>query len=111
MVHYVCDLPTVLKELGCLELLVLDGQNTDSGAFHKGATFEGIQQFTVNKNLLFPILQNCRVTKTPHELDLLRYACRISAEAHIEVMKAVLLSLHKLLLTFPRPSLVCLNMN
>jgi len=34
------------------------------------------------------VLSECRVTKTKHELDLMRYVCRISADAHKEVMKA-----------------------
>jgi len=84
---YVNQLAEKLKESGCKEVLVLYGQNTDSGSYHVPAHFDGIDHFKVDKDTLLPILSECRVTKTPHELDLMRYVCRVSAEAHKEVMK------------------------
>lgn len=67
---------------------VLDGVNTDSGARHAGATFDGIQKFTVDKEALFPVLSECRVQKTAKEINVMRYVCKLSAEAHKAVMRA-----------------------
>ena len=51
--------------------------------------FEGIEKFKINKDILHSEISECRVFKTDLELEVLRYACRISAEAHKEVMKNV----------------------
>jgi len=70
-------------------MLILHGQNTDSGSFHKGAQFAGIEEFQVDKKILFPLLSKCRVTKTQAELDVMRYVIKKSCEAHNLVMKSV----------------------
>jgi len=40
-------------------------------------------------SLLKPAIEQCRVTKTPYEVALIRKANQISTDAHINVMKAV----------------------
>ncbi|XP_071824482.1 xaa-Pro dipeptidase-like [Apostichopus japonicus] len=70
-------------------ILTLKGKNTDSGNYAEEATFTGIDKFTVNNSLLFPEIVECRVFKTAKELEILRYVCRISSEAHIEVMRKI----------------------
>lgn len=87
--HYTGEIETILKAKGCQTILVLHGKNTDSGSIHSGATFPGIENFKVDTEHLFPVLQECRVTKTPKEIDIMRYICRASAEAHCEIMKSV----------------------
>jgi hypothetical protein len=100
--HFVEDLPSVLKELGCTCVLTLDGVNTDSRARHSGADFPGKENFNENKTLLFPALQKCRKIKvskgeeilltarqSQKEIEVMRYVCKASAEAHKEVMKQV----------------------
>jgi len=64
-------------------------KNTDSGEFSKEAYFKGMEDFEVNNTVLYPELVECRVIKTQKEIELMRYACRISSQAHIEVMKRV----------------------
>nr|KAF6411272.1 peptidase D [Rousettus aegyptiacus] len=51
------------------------------------ATWMG--RFNVNNTILHPEIVECRVFKTDMELEVLRYANKISSEAHREVMKAV----------------------
>jgi Xaa-Pro dipeptidase len=63
------------------------GLNSDSGDYAKPATFPGIEKYSVDKDRLWPEIVECRVIKTALELDVLRYVCRVSSEAHIEVMK------------------------
>ena len=41
-------------------LYTLKGVNSDSGSYHKGATFEGIEKFRVDIERLFPLLSECR---------------------------------------------------
>jgi len=85
--YYVDEIEKVLTEIGCKTILVIHGQNTDSGENHYGAQFLGIEKFQVDLTALFPVIQQCRVIKTAQELDVMRYACKVSAEAHSEVMR------------------------
>lgn len=86
-VYYTDEIATVLGSLSPNSLLVLDGVNTDSGLTHAGATFEGIQNFTVDKTVLFPIMANLRVIKTDMEIAVMKYVTEVSSEAHRKVMK------------------------
>lgn len=63
------------------------GLNSDSGNYAKPATFPGIEKYRVDNGRLWPEMVECRVIKTPMELDVLRYVCRVSSEAHVAVMK------------------------
>lgn len=87
-VHYVDELENIFQELvGTTKLvLVLNGLNTDSAIESKAAHFEGIDKFHIDKCTLHPIISECRVFKTDLELDVMRYANRISSEAHKFVM-------------------------
>nr|XP_049700229.1 xaa-Pro dipeptidase isoform X1 [Helicoverpa armigera] len=85
-VHYVDELQTVLKSLKPEKLLTLCGPNTDSGLTAKEASFEGIDEFQVDNETLFPIIAELRVVKTPVEIEVLRYVCKISSDAHKQVM-------------------------
>lgn len=87
-VHYVDELKSVLEsKCGAgRQLYVLHGQNTDSGNTHSGASFAGITDFKVDKEALFSELVECRVVKTQKEIDLMRYVCKMSSDAHTHVM-------------------------
>lgn len=87
-VYYVDELEKVFTELvGTSKLiLVLNGLNTDSGKESKAAHFEGMERFHVDKTTLHPIISECRVQKTDMELEVMRYANKISSEAHKFVM-------------------------
>ena len=55
---------------GDRKLYVLSGVNTDSGKSCSGAKFESMDEFKVDKSLIFPILVECRVKKTPEEIEV-----------------------------------------
>ncbi|XP_053608429.1 xaa-Pro dipeptidase [Plodia interpunctella] len=85
-VHYVDELRDVLKSLKPELLLTLSGPNTDSGLTAKEAVFEGIEEFQVDNDILFPIIAELRVIKTPAEIEVMRYVCKVSSDAHKQVM-------------------------
>ena len=58
----------ILKELNPDVLLTLYGLNSDSGSYSKPATFDGIGEFKVNKDLLHREISELRVFKTQYEL-------------------------------------------
>ncbi|CAF2940127.1 unnamed protein product [Rotaria sp. Silwood2] len=96
-VYYVDELEEVFNELvGKSKLiLVLSGLNTDSGSESKPAHFDGIEKFHVDKLTLHPIINECRVSKTDLELDVLRYTNKISSEAHKFVMLNIKDGMHE----------------
>ena len=51
------------------------------------ALFQGISEFETYKDLLYSHLCELRVFKTPEEIEVIRYANKISSEAHREVMR------------------------
>ncbi|CAM6022110.1 unnamed protein product [Sphagnum balticum] len=88
--HYVDEIHEVLKDSqrgGDWTLYLLHGQNTDSGNFSKPASFQGMEMFNTDLELLHPVLSECRVHKSKLELDVLRYANNVSSEAHVQVMR------------------------
>lgn len=79
-VHYVDELAEVLaskQQEPDWSLYLLHGKNTDSGSFSQPAEFEGMERFPVDKELLHPVLSECRVHKSPLEMDLMRYVCKV----------------------------------
>lgn len=70
-------------------LLTIHGINTDSGSKTKEAAFDGIGDFQVNNSILHPVMAELRVHKTDIELEVIRYANRISSEAHKAVMSSI----------------------
>ena len=83
------QLANILGSLQPKVLLTLKGLNTDSGLENFEATFAGVDQFTVDNSVLHKHIAECRVIKTPQELEIIRYTNRVSSEAHIEVMKSI----------------------
>lgn len=88
-VHFVPDISSVLSSKSPSVILTLYGLNTDSGKMSREAAFDGISEFNVNNSILHPEIAECRVTKSDLELEVLRYANRISSDAHKEVMRRI----------------------
>jgi len=65
----------------------LKGTNTDSGNSHSGAKFKGIENFKLDFDILYDELVETRVIKSDEEIELLRYAAKVSSDAHIHVMQ------------------------
>lgn len=88
-VFYVDEIVKILSRMEPSVLLTLGGVNTDSGLVNKAAMFDGISRFEVNDSLLHREISECRVIKTPMEIEVIRYANKISSEAHIQIMKKI----------------------
>ncbi|KAI4468929.1 xaa-pro aminopeptidase 3 [Holotrichia oblita] len=86
-VRYVDELNQLLLHKSPKLLLTLKGLNTDSGLIAEEASFDGIDKFTVDNTILFPIIAELRVIKTPLELEVMRYVTKASSEAHRKVMR------------------------
>jgi len=73
---------------------LLKGKNTDSGKVHQPfdhscLTKESLQKLKIDENKLWNSIVECRVTKTEKELDVMRYATKMSSDAHKHVMKTI----------------------
>ncbi len=71
-------------------VLVMEGTNSDSGNTYMSPKFKSpdlTQRVRVDKDILFPLLAECRVTKSPYELDLLRHCTEITSLAHVFTMR------------------------
>ncbi|XP_066903510.1 xaa-Pro dipeptidase isoform X1 [Halyomorpha halys] len=90
-VYYTHEMATTLTSLNRDRLHVLSGKNTDSDLMFSTPDTCNIYDFTqtVDHSKLYPILVELRVIKTPLEVDVIRYACEISSEAHKYVMKSL----------------------
>ncbi|XP_036343902.1 xaa-Pro dipeptidase [Rhagoletis pomonella] len=86
-VRYVDELNAFFESAHPLLILTLSGLNTDSGLVSKPARFEGIEKFVVDCDLLHPVIAECRVIKSPEEIEVLRYVAKVSSDAHIRVMQ------------------------
>jgi Xaa-Pro dipeptidase len=87
--HLTTELEAVLQQRGLTHLLVLDGTNTDSDLRTKTtASFDGmVEKYAVDTQLLYPLMQERRVTKTEKEVRLMREGALVSSQAHIYVMR------------------------
>ncbi|EGC37176.1 hypothetical protein DICPUDRAFT_54167 [Dictyostelium purpureum] len=89
-VIYTEDLQDYLKGNNASTLYTILGLNTDSGATFKEPEFPGMKEnFKVNNSVLFPEIAECRVIKTPKEVEVIRYAVDASVSAHKHVMRTV----------------------
>lgn len=89
-VHFADKLKEFLDTKKDSTILTLYGLNTDSGNYTRTtATFSGIEDFKVNRDILHPVITECRVFKSEMELEVMRYANKVSSNAHKEVMKNV----------------------
>ncbi|KAL0113543.1 hypothetical protein PUN28_012601 [Cardiocondyla obscurior] len=85
--RYTDEIAAVLKGKRAQLLLTLSGRNSDSGLLKDGAVFDGITEFRVDSETLYPVICECRVIKSPQEIEVLRYVCDVSSEAHKTVMR------------------------
>jgi len=87
--YYTDEIKSVLDGKNVSEIHTLKGVNTDSGSTTEAAFFEGISDFKVNTEVLFEVITELRVIKTEAELEVLRFANRVSSEAHKEIMRRI----------------------
>ena len=81
-VRYVDEMPDHLRAVAggstVPTLLLLEGPNTDSGKSTRSAAFDGMSEFQTNRSLLHAELAELRVIKTEMELEVLKYANKVS---------------------------------
>lgn len=73
-------------------LFLLDGLNTDSHLRSVATVFPGLEKHAsdhVDKTTLHPIMVSLRTIKTSAEIEVMRYACRVSVEGHKAVMRSI----------------------
>ncbi|XP_076639418.1 xaa-Pro dipeptidase-like isoform X3 [Colletes latitarsis] len=87
--YYTDEIAKVLKSKQATLLLTLNGKNSDSGLQTQGADFDGINQFKVDNNVLYPEICECRVIKSSEEIEVLEYVIKISSDAHKFIMHLV----------------------
>ena len=93
-VRYVDELPAVLASAPVVHLLC--GLNTDSGSSTVPAAFPGLEALRCDTSTaLHAALCACRAIKSPAELAVLRYACKLSSEAHVAVMRQAKSGMHE----------------
>ena len=85
-VYFIDDLAAVLKQKNVDEVHVMNGRNTDSDLPVISAPVK-VDGVNVKKDWLHDTVVNQRVFKTKREIELLKWANKISSDAHIEVMK------------------------
>ncbi|CAJ0948675.1 unnamed protein product, partial [Mesorhabditis belari] len=78
-----------LKKFNAKKLLLLKADNSDSNHVLQPAEFKGKEEFSIDVDLLYPIIAELRVFKTDLELEVLRYASKIASDAHKAVMKHI----------------------
>jgi Xaa-Pro dipeptidase len=89
-VHYVEEIASFLQRHNVKKVLLLEGQNTDSGEWIRAPTIDGLKEkIETDVKRLYPVISECRVFKTPLEVEVIRYACKISCDAHTAMMRAV----------------------
>ncbi|KAH8391629.1 hypothetical protein KR200_001901 [Drosophila serrata] len=86
-VFYVDELNVYLERAEPKLILTLSGTNSDSGLTLQPPEFDGKEKYVTDCDLLYPILSECRVIKSPAEIEVLRYVAKVSSDAHIKVMK------------------------
>ena len=85
-VRYVDELAAALASAPVVHLLC--GTNSDSGAATVPASFPGLEALRCDPSAaLHTALCACRAIKSPAEVALLRYVCKLSSEAHVAVMR------------------------
>ena len=82
------------------KLLLMKGRNSDSGKLYEPPNMEELvpklfipphNDVIIDTDTLFPIFAECRVVKSPAELQILRHVTEITSFAHAYVMR----NLHK----------------
>ena len=86
-VFFTSEIDRVVTDKNPSLLLTLSGVNSDSGKNYQPANFKGMEKFAQDADLLYPIIAECRVYKSPEEIEVLRYVAQVSSDAHKKVMR------------------------
>jgi len=91
---FIDDIPTEFKERNFSEIHVLDGVNSDSGIRTQNTATNffkelglNVDDYTIDTKSLYPILTECRVIKTPLEIEYIRHASYVGSQSHMYMMR------------------------
>jgi Xaa-Pro dipeptidase len=70
-------------------LYVNQGTNSDSGLTSYIPEDKHITGYNVDRETIYEILAESRVIKTEEEIDVMRWATKITVEGHVEVLRAI----------------------
>ncbi|CAK9294035.1 unnamed protein product [Gordionus sp. m RMFG-2023] len=88
-VSYLEEMILVLATMKPSTIFTLKGYNTDSQRLMEPPTCPGLENFTMDTKLLHPIITECRVFKTPQEMEVIKYVAKVTCEGHKEVMRRI----------------------
>lgn len=84
-------LSTLQRTSSQAKVFLMKGVNSDSGASAQPASFASFNSFLekgwIDLDQLHPLLSHCRVTKSPEEITVMRYAANVASMAHVSVMR------------------------
>ena len=89
-VFYVDEMEATLEPrvTAASSLLLMTGTNTDSSSTYPlPALPPTLSPLPTDTTTLFPLLQNCRVYKSPEELSLMKHVSKLSSLSHIYTMR------------------------
>ncbi|GLC34339.1 hypothetical protein PLESTB_000740100 [Pleodorina starrii] len=86
-VHYVDEMPDVIRGMAPPCLHVLHGVNTDSG-LTVSPPQSPAENIPLETGTLYDIITECRVIKIPEEIEIIRYANVIGSAGHIAAMRS-----------------------
>jgi Xaa-Pro aminopeptidase len=89
-VVFVEDMTQWLKDRNADKVYLNAGTNSDSGMENMIPEEKYWKDLRgVDKDTIYEVLANTRVTKTSQEIDVMRWATKITVEGHVEVLKKI----------------------
>lgn len=85
--EYVDDMEGFLEKFAPKKIYLNSGKNDDSGLNTVIPQVDYLSKYTVDKEVMYPILCQCRVVKSPKEIEIMRVAAQAAVACHIEAMK------------------------
>jgi len=86
-VLYVSEIEGFLEKQNPGTIFFFDGVDSDSGLSPDLPKFPFLEKYKIDKEVLYPILCECRVIKSQKEIDLLRFIGKVSSEIHVLCMR------------------------
>lgn len=85
--YYADELEQYIERSKPGKIYLFAGKDSDSDLETLYPTFSYLSKYDVDKTELFPLISNLRAIKTADEIEIMRYVCRITSEAHKRVMR------------------------
>ncbi|CAK73376.1 unnamed protein product (macronuclear) [Paramecium tetraurelia] len=88
-VLYVDQLEQWIEKRAPSKLFIYKGQDSDSKLISSYPQFPYLSKYKVDEEELYWTLNECRVTKTDQEIEILRYVALLASESHENVMRKI----------------------